>query len=167
MKNKHSVHLSFLMLNLLAVPFASFGALSVVPVSVVPATAHRLSLPARGSRPPVFMATNWSDINDCTYDMRAQFFTGLKGLEAKVNSQVGELVAKNTTRQMTDRTTADNTDVDLAMKELRAAQSYLKAMDDEARQATPETWYAEKDKVASAWDRAQQAYKEAGLYLAV
>lgn len=162
MKNKYPVRISFLVLNLLAVPFATFGALSVVP-----ATAPSPSLPARVSRPPVLTATDWSEIKDCTYDMRTQFFTGLKGLEARVDRQVGELVAKNTAMRMTDPTARNSTDVDLTMKELKAAQSYLKAMDDDARQATPETWYAEKEKVASAWVRAQQAYKEASLNLAV
>jgi hypothetical protein len=98
--------------------------------------------------------TKWADIQDYTYDQRAQFFAGLNQLEAKVDAQTHELTAK---RAVMNRSDIDTKDWDLAMKEMEAAQSYLKAMGDELRNATRDTWNQEKDKVGQAWVRTQNA----------
>jgi hypothetical protein len=47
---------------------------------------------------------------------------------------------------------------DLAMKEMEAAQSYLKAMGEELGKATHESWDQTKDRVGRAWVRTQDAY---------
>jgi hypothetical protein len=102
-------------------------------------------------------SAKWTDIENCTYDTRARFFAGLKGLEARVDDQFNELTAKRAT--MTG-SMADPKDWDFAMKEMEDARSYLKSMNEELSKATPETWSQEKDKVGQAWIRTQEAYKK-------
>jgi hypothetical protein len=103
---------------------------------------------------PDVASANWSDIKDCTYDMRDQFFAGLKRLEAKVDAQISELTAKRAAM----KSTTDTKDWDFAMKEMENARSALKSLGEELRKATPETWSQEKDKVGQAWVRTQDAY---------
>ena len=38
------------------------------------------------------------------------------------------------------------------------ARTYLKSMEEELHEASPETWAQQKDKVGEAWMRAQEAY---------
>ena len=99
-------------------------------------------------------SANWSDIKDCTYDLRDQFFAGLKRLEAKVDAQISELTAKRAAM----KSTANTQDWDFAMKEMRDARTALKSMGEELSKATPETWDQLKDKVGQAWVRTQDAY---------
>jgi hypothetical protein len=99
-------------------------------------------------------SANWSDIKDCTYDLRDQFFAGLKRLEAKVDAQISELTAKRAAMKSTTNTQ----DWDFAMKEMRDARTALKSMGEELSKATPETWDQLKDKVGQAWVRTQDAY---------
>lgn len=98
----------------------------------------------------------WSDIAGHTYDLREAFFAGLKRLEARADEQVRDL---NTRRALLKRP-ADLKVWDVAMKEMESARLHLKAMGEEARQATPETWQQQKVKVGQAWARVQDAYEK-------
>jgi len=99
-------------------------------------------------------SAKWIDIKDCTYDMRAQFFTGLKQLELRVDSQISELTAKRAAM----KSSANTKDWDFAMKEMNDSRSYLKSVGDELNKASPETWTQQKETVGLAWVRAQAAY---------
>jgi hypothetical protein len=105
---------------------------------------------------PGLTSPAWTAIDDCTYTTRAQFFAGLSQLEATVDRQVGELTAKHAAMKPMAKA-IDYTQWDLAMKEMQNARSYLQATANELRKATPETWNQEKDKVAQAWVRTQDA----------
>jgi hypothetical protein len=99
-------------------------------------------------------SAKWGDIKDCTYDMRAQFFAGLKQLEARVDGQISELTA----RRAAMKSTADTKNWDFAMKEMNDSRSYLKSVGDELNKASPETWTQQKETVGLAWVRTQDAY---------
>jgi hypothetical protein len=99
-------------------------------------------------------SAKWSDIKDCTYDMRAQFFTGLKQLELRVDGQINELTAKRAAM----KSTTDTKNWDFAMKEMNDSRSYLKSVGDELNKASPETWTQQKETVGLAWVRTQAAY---------
>lgn len=99
-------------------------------------------------------SARWSDIGDCTYEMRAQFFAGLSRLEARVDAQIGELTAKRAAMKSTTDTKA----WDFAMKEMEDARTNLKSSREEMSKATAEIWAQEKDKVGLAWVRTQTAF---------
>ncbi|MCX6954158.1 MAG: hypothetical protein NTV51_18570 [Verrucomicrobia bacterium] len=99
-------------------------------------------------------SAQWSDIKDCTHEMRAQFSAGLSRLEAQLDAQVRELVAKRRTM----KGITDTREWDFAMKELESARSYLHAVGLELAKASRETWDQEKDKVGRAWVSTQDAY---------
>jgi hypothetical protein len=101
--------------------------------------------------------TQWIEIQDFTYDMRAPFFVGLNQLEARVDRQVSRLIAKRATM---NNATTDTKDWDFAMKEMEDARSYLKSMGEELSKASPERWGQEKDKVRQAWVRTQNDYEK-------
>jgi len=103
---------------------------------------------------PDVASARWSDIKDCTYENRDQFFAGLTRLEARVGDQIRGLIAKRAT--MDGKTNTE--DWDFAMKEMGNARTYLKSMGEESHKAFPETWAQQKDKVGEAWMRAQEAY---------
>ena len=103
---------------------------------------------------PSDTGTRWIDLKDHTYDSRAQFFAGLKQLEARVDRQIAELTAKRAAMP----STANTKDWDFTMKEMVNSRSYLKSMGEVLAKATPETWNQEKDKVGLAWVRTQEAY---------
>jgi hypothetical protein len=120
-----------------------------------PGPAPRLQFAAATVAPSSDVASaRWSDIKDCTYDMRAQFFAGLSRLEAIVDAQVSQLIAKRAAM----KSTTDTKDWDFAMKEMEDARTNLKSIRAEASKATPETWDQEKDKVGQAWLRTQAAF---------
>lgn len=125
----------------------------VTTTAVTPSTPNLAFLVATSTSPEVASAV-WSDIKDGTYDTRAQFFAGLKLLEAKVASQVSELTATRAAM----KSTTDTKDWDFAMKEMVNAQAYLKSSGEELSKATPDTWSQLKDKVGQAWVRTQDAY---------
>lgn len=103
---------------------------------------------------PDVVSAQWSDIKDYTYDMRVQFFAGLKRLEARVDGQISELKAKRATMKGTTDTKA----WDFEMKAMETARSYLKSTGVELSKADQETWDQEKDKVGRAWVSTQDAY---------
>jgi hypothetical protein len=113
------------------------------PITTVPATPG-----------PAASSATWMDIKDHTYDTRAQFFAGLKQLEARVDEQISELTAKRAA--MTS--TANTKDWDFTMTEMGNARSNLKSTGVDLTKATPETWDQQKDKVGQAWVRTQDAY---------
>ena len=49
-------------------------------------------------------SARWSEIKDCTYDMRAQFFAGLNRLEARVDAEVAVLTAQRAAMKSTANT---------------------------------------------------------------
>jgi hypothetical protein len=120
--------------------------------SAVPGPASTVPVAAPAS--PDVASADWMDIKDCTYDMRDQFFAGLKRLEARVDAQISELTAKRAAM----KSTTDTRDWDFAMKEMENARSALKSLGEELHKATPETWGQENDKVGQAWVRTQDAY---------
>jgi hypothetical protein len=127
--------------------------MAVVTIAIVDAKPGSASiLQATATSTPD--AASWADIKDCTYDMRAQFFTGLDRLEARVDREIARL----TDTRAAMKSTANTADWDFAMKEMVDARSNLKSMDEELHKATPETWAQEKDKVGRAWVRTQEAY---------
>jgi hypothetical protein len=97
----------------------------------------------------------WVEIKDYTYDMRASFLTGLKGLEVRVDEQMAELAAKRATMDANNTSTKD---WDFAMQEMNSARAHLKSVIEEMAQASRETWDQQKDKVGIAWVRTQDAY---------
>jgi hypothetical protein len=120
--------------------------------TTVPGPTATVQVAATAS--PDAASARWSDIKDCTYDIRAQFFAGLNRLEARVDDQISELTAKRAAM----KSTTDTKEWDFAMKEMGDARSALKSMGEELSKATPETWDQEKDKVGQAWVRTQEAY---------
>lgn len=139
--------------NIAATPAPPAKDTVVAPVTtVVPAPAITVQVPVAAS--PDVASAQWSTIKDATYDTRADFFVGLKALEARVNDQINELTAKR--GAMTS--TANTKDWDFAMKEMGDSRAYLKDMGDELRKASPENWNEDKDRVGQAWVRTQEAY---------
>jgi hypothetical protein len=112
------------------------------------------TVPVAAAPSPDIASARWSDIQNCTYDMRAQFFAGLNRLEARVDAQVAVLTAQRAAM----KSTANTKEWDFAMKEMGDARSYLKSMGEELSKASPETWSQEKDKVGQAWVRTQAAF---------
>jgi len=99
-------------------------------------------------------SAKWGDIKDCTYDMREQFFAGLKQLESRVDVQISELTAKRAAM----KSTIDTKNWDFAMKEMSDSRSYLKSVGEELSKASTETWTQQKETVGLAWVRTQEAY---------
>jgi hypothetical protein len=128
--------------------------MAVVTITVVDAKPGSASiLQASATSSPDATLARWSEIKDCTYDMRAQFFDGLERLEARADREIGRLTAQRTAM----KSTANTQDWDFATKEMGNARTYLKSMGDELRTSTPETWTQQKDKVGQAWVRVQNA----------
>ncbi len=99
-------------------------------------------------------SAQWTDIKDITYENRQSFFSGLKRLQAKVDFQINELVAKRATMDGI----VETQDWDFAMKEMENSRSYLRSMGEEATSANVDTWNQIKAKVEQAWLRTQAAY---------
>ena len=114
------------------------------------------AVPVAAAASPDAAAAKWSDIENCSYDLRVQFFAGLKRLEARVDAQLSELIAQRAAL----KGTAETKDWDFAMKEMRDARAYLQSMAEEVSTATDETWAQEKAKVGQAWVRTQAAYEK-------
>lgn len=112
------------------------------------------TVPVAAAPSPNVASARWSDIENCTYDMRAQFFAGLSSLQARVDREIATLTAKRAAM----KSTANTQGWDFAMKEMEDARSNLKSMGEELRKASPETWAQEKDKVGQAWARTQKAF---------
>ena len=122
----------------------------VQPAAVAAAPSE---VPAAES--PEVAAARWSDLKGYTYDQRDPFFTGLKGLETRVDAQITELVAK---RASMDAGNISTKDWDFNMKEMVNARSNLKSTSSDMAKATRDTWDQQKDKVGLGWVRAQDAY---------
>jgi len=112
------------------------------------------TLPAASTVATEIAAANWADIKEDTFDQRVHFLAGMKQLDAKLDGQIAELVAKRATMKGTTRTE----EWDFAMKEMNNSRSHLKSVVAELSQATPPTWAQRKDKVGLAWVRTQNAY---------
>ena len=121
---------------------------------ITSAEATRNTAPLAAPVTSEVATAQWTDIKDVTYDLRAQFFTGLTRLNAKVDLQVNELTA-----QRAAMTSAANpTEWDFAMKEMINARAYLLASGKEMNSATSDSWDQQKEKVGVAWNRTQEAY---------
>ena len=111
--------------------------------------------PAPAATPVDPATVRWSDIKDLGYDQRVRFLAGLKRLEARVDDEVGELVAQRAAMSGKN----DTKEWDFAMKEMVNAQSYLKSTGVESAAADLQTWDQLREKVGQAWVRTQDAYK--------
>ncbi|MFA5262729.1 MAG: hypothetical protein WC378_02820 [Opitutaceae bacterium] len=167
MKTNLFTHLFTAIISLIA--FSTAGCAEkekIAEASLQPAkVAMTSTAPAARSEPAILVQVaatasldlapaKWADIKDCTDEMRIPFFAGLKRLEARVDEQIGELVAKRSTM----KGSTDTKDWDFAMKEMEDSRSYLRSMGEALSKATHETWDQEKDKVGQAWVRTQEAY---------
>jgi hypothetical protein len=101
-------------------------------------------------------SAKWSEIKDCTYDMRALFFAGFKQLESTVDEQLNELKTKRAAM----KSSIDTSEWDFAMKEMQDARAYLTSTGNELHKANPKTWDQQREKVGQAWIRSQEAYKK-------
>ncbi len=135
--------------------FSTVGCAREKTVQVITsAESARNPEPLAAADTPEVATAQWADIKDATYDQRAQFFTGLARLIAKVDLQVNELTA-----QRAAMTSAANpTEWDFAMKEMINARAYLLASGKEMNTATSDSWDQQKEKVGVAWTRTQEAY---------
>ena len=127
---------------------------AATPKATITASGPTTDIQVATPSGPDVASAKWSDIKDCTFDMRAQFFTGLDRLEARVDGQIVELTAQRAAM----KSTGNNKDWDFAMKEMEDARTYLKSTGEDLSKATPEIWDQEKDKVGQAWVRTQEAY---------
>ena len=137
-----------------AVPAAPAGPTTpVAPVAPVAPPVAQVA-PTAPAASPAAAPAEWADIKDCTYGQRAQFFAGLKRLEARADAEMAELTAK---RAIMDGTT-DTKDWDFAMKEMTNTRFYFRAMGEGIHQATAESWDEQLAKVGEAWGRTQEAF---------
>jgi hypothetical protein len=130
----------------------ALGLLALVALSLTAAHA------AAGTAPPAPLpadvtSAQWRDIKDLPHEMRAPFFVGFQRLEAKLDAQIRELVAKRATMKGLTGTR----EWDFAMKSVESARNYLHAVGAELAKASRETWDQEKDKVGRAWTSTQDA----------
>lgn len=136
---------------------AAAEAPSPPPAPATPAPINTVTPGTRATTPTetatAISTARWADIKDDTYDQRVHFSTGLKLLEARVNGQIAELVAKRTAMTSTTRTD----EWDFAMKEMNNSRIYLRSVAEEMSQATPATWDQKKERVGNAWVRTQDA----------
>jgi hypothetical protein len=94
----------------------------------------------------------WAELKDNTYDMRAQFATGVNRLSGRLDDQIRMLRAKRAGM------TKDLADWDFAMKEVDDSRSDLTSrMTELGKATTPETWVAARDNIGDAWKRAEAA----------
>jgi hypothetical protein len=129
-------------------PAKTVAAAPAAPTPVAPVA------PVARAAVPEAPAASWADIKEFTYDQRAQFFAGLKKLEARVDEQISELTAIRATR----KSSANTQDWDFAMKEMVNARANLMGAGEVSGKATPETWDQQKERVGQAWVRTQDAY---------
>lgn len=147
----------------------SVAALNVVSLTKLSATAESSETGSlQAEQPPTIATTSaarskagqdatvtqWNEIKDYSYDMRATFFAGLRQLESKVDGQINDLK----TRRAAMTSATDNKAWDFAMKEMADARSFLKSVGQEIGKANIETWSQQKEAVGRAWERSQTAY---------
>jgi outer membrane murein-binding lipoprotein Lpp len=164
MKSNRFSHLIAAAFSLLALSSANCAENGKTDQASSPPANEATAIPVKtapsGTNTPAAVAAvdhseaSWINIADCTYDTRARFFAGLKGLESKVDSQVRELNAKRAAMKSTTNTD----DWDFAMKEMILAQSYLREMGEKLAKTSPDSWGQQKDTVGDAWARSQRAY---------
>jgi len=132
--------------------------------SSVPAAKQVAAVPAPAPAPapadptpdtPEVAFARWSELKGYTYDQRDLFLAGLKGLEARVDALITELVAKRAVMAASNTSTKE---WDFAMQEMGSARTNLKSTSADMTRASRETWDQQKDKVGLAWVRAQDAY---------
>ncbi len=107
-------------------------------------------LPAPPAEPG---GVTWTALKATSFEQREQFFAGLLGLEAQLDTQIGELNAQRAAMEGT----ADTQNWDFAMKALDTARIYFKSVGMEVRNANSSNWDQLKDKVGRAWTSAQDA----------
>jgi hypothetical protein len=107
--------------------------------------------PAAAASPLAPAQATWSDMETLTFEQRSQFLADLSLLLNKLDAQIGSLNAKRATM------TTDTKDWDIAMMDVTAARAYLAGLTSEVSQASPETWDQEKDRVGTAWQKAEDA----------
>jgi hypothetical protein len=129
----------------------SGGSVAIVSAPMpAPAAAPAVAPVPAVSTIPTNQAS-WTDIEGLTYDQRSQFIAGVSNLLRTLDQQIGSLNAKRAAM------TTDTKDWDIAMMDVTAARAYLAGLVSEVSQASPDTWDQEKDRVATAWQKAEDA----------
>lgn len=96
---------------------------------------------------------SWDLIKDYTFDQRNEFIAALIRMSKAIDEQVLELSAK---RPLTPTVVAD--DWEFALKELDSARSDLKWKISELAKTRPDNWADARERVATAWQRTQEAF---------
>jgi hypothetical protein len=141
---------------------AQAGAQSPTPaLAPTPASESSLTitLPLPGPAPAPAPAVvpipatpaSWTEMEALSYAQRAQFLADLSVLLNQLDSQIGSLNAKRAAM------TTDTKDWDIAMMDVTAARAYLAGLTSEVSRASPDTWDQEKDRVGTAWQKAEDA----------
>lgn len=96
----------------------------------------------------------WTALRNHTYDQREAFFAGLKTLEARVDAQISELVAKRAAMEASNTSTQA---WDFAMQDLGRARTTLLSTSTDITKADRTAWEQQKDRVGLAWVWTQDA----------
>jgi hypothetical protein len=97
----------------------------------------------------------WRQIQGHTFEQREEFITNLARLEVQLEQSITGLKTKRTTF------TGDPNAWDSEMKRLDDAKAYLRSTSAELAKATAANWEERKERVATAWERLQDAYERA------
>lgn len=138
----------------LALSLTAFPSARGAQAQVMPEPAPGVQVPSSTLSVTV-PSVRWSDLKGFGFDMREEVFAGLKGIEARVDAQIGELAVKR------EALVASNTSTqawDFTMQEMTTARTALKSAISDLNDATRETWDQMKDRVGDAWSRTQDAY---------
>ncbi len=112
--------------------------------------------PAPVEAAPVVEA-KWADIQDLTYEKRADFMAGLALLQKRLELQVAGLKTKRENLPATD----DPAAFDFDLKALGTARTRFLSAGTDMSKATPQNWNQLKERVGGAWENVQDAYKKA------
>lgn len=97
---------------------------------------------------------NWAELRTYSYDRRGEFNSALNAMSAKVDAEIATLQSKSTAAG-----NADNK-VD-ALREVREAKAEFDGKAAALGRANEARWDAARDEVAQAWDRLQEALRQA------
>jgi hypothetical protein len=137
-------------LALLALPLVADAQMPVTDPEAAPAE----TAPATEAK--------WSDIQDLTYEKRADFMAGLSLLQKRLERQLAGLKTKRENLPATE----DPEAFDFNLEVLRTARTRFLSASTDIGKATPENWNQLKERVGSAWEKVQDSYdKTAGKTL--
>jgi Spy/CpxP family protein refolding chaperone len=97
---------------------------------------------------------SWNNIKNLSYEKRTEFTAVFTRMTSKLDDEIRALNAKR------ESMTNDTRNWDFAMKELNNARADVQSKFSElSRATTDETWADAKEKLGTAWDRAQLAVR--------